>query len=120
LILCNDKLRRGEIKQSRVGVVGRRIDATNTALRIGGVTIALNGRSPGVAAGGIAAGMGSVASAGALVVGLAGDAGLVAIDDCGDDCETHQHGAWGGRQRGDKLPVDVRLAGWAGTVGQGN
>jgi len=88
LILCNDVLRSGEIKQGWVSVVGRRIDATNATLRIGGIAIALNGRGKGVAASGVAAGMGSVAGAVALVVGLARDACLVAVNDCGDDCET--------------------------------
>lgn len=64
--------------------------------------------------------MGSIASAGALVVGLAGDAGLVAIDNCGNDCKTRQSRLVKGAQESSEIPVDARLAGWAGTVGQGN
>lgn len=65
--------------------MGGRVNATNAALRISSIAVRLDGRSPCVAAGWIAASMSTIASAGAEIVGLAGDSCLVAIDDSRND-----------------------------------
>ena len=85
MILRGHPLGGDDIVLGGVSVVGGGVYATDAALRISSIAVGLNGGCPSVAAGRIAASMSAITLAGAEIVGLAGDASLVAVDDRGND-----------------------------------